>query len=174
MKCPICNSRNVAVLRSRASILKCYVTRRHECLDCKYRFTSYEEIRDMPITVIKRDGARVRYERSKIAATVSLACSGIPEAVERAERVVDDVESDIEHTLLEEVPTSLIKQLVMKRLKKLNPVAYIRYAAVYADFKDADELLDEVKRLATAYNYKEKLKKRVPCKWRGRQYFNYE
>ena len=145
MKCPFCKADNNKVIDSRASADGFAIRRRRECLACGRRYTTYERIEESPIRVVKKDGAREPFERRKILSGLIKACEKRPVSFD----VLDEITSRIEHQVTEqfdrEVPSKFIGRLVMRELRKIDQVAYVRYASVYRDFKDVTEFMDEIR-----------------------------
>ncbi|MHC4450545.1 MAG: transcriptional regulator NrdR [Planctomycetota bacterium] len=145
MKCPFCKADNNKVIDSRASADGFAIRRRRECIACGRRYTTYERIEESPIRVVKKDGAREPFERRKILSGLIKACEKRPVSFD----VLDEITSRIEHQVTEqfdrEVPSKFIGRLVMRELKRIDQVAYVRYASVYRDFKDVTEFMDEIR-----------------------------
>jgi transcriptional repressor NrdR len=145
VKCPFCKADNNKVIDSRASADGFAIRRRRECIACGRRYTTYERIEESPIRVVKKDGAREPFERRKILSGLIKACEKRPVSFD----VLDEITSRIEHQVTEqfdrEVPSKFIGRLVMRELKKIDQVAYVRYASVYRDFKDVTEFMDEIR-----------------------------
>ncbi len=151
MRCPYCDQDNDKVIDSRATDAGKSIRRRRECLACGKRFTTYEHIETaIRITVIKRDQSRLPFDREKIRAGVEKACYKRPVSAEKISSIVDEVEEEVFRKGEREVPSVEIGQLVADRLKKLDQVAYVRFASVYKQFRDLDDLLDEVRDLLQA------------------------
>lgn len=134
MKCPYCESRNTKVTDKRESEKGLAIRRRRECLRCKKRFTTYERIEQVIITIIKKDGKREPFNRAKIMSGVEKACNKRPVTSEQIEKVVSRIESRLRKK--KEVKSSKIGELVLKELKKLDKVAYMRFASVYKEFEN--------------------------------------
>ena len=147
MKCPFCAHADDRVIDSREGRAGDLIRRRRECLKCKRRFTTYERIDEIPYMVVKKDGRREKFERQKILQGLLKACEKRPVAVGRLEAIVDEAESFVSESAERERSTSEIGELLMARLKKLDKVAYVRFASVYLDFKDVKEFMDELKGL---------------------------
>lgn len=147
MKCPYCAHLGDKVVDSRESKEGEVVRRRRECLVCGRRFTSYERIDEIPYMVIKKDGRREKFERQKILQGLLKACEKRPVPVSKLETIVDETEAFVSEAADRERTTSEIGELLMKSLKKLDKVAYVRFASVYLDFKDVKEFMDELKGL---------------------------
>jgi transcriptional repressor NrdR len=156
MKCPFCKADNDKVVDSRTSEGGLSIRRRRECLNCSRRYTTYERIEDTPLLVIKKDGRRVPFERTKILAGLTKACEKRPVSAEALERFVDEIETEIYQKYDREVPAKHIGQLVVNRLKALDKVAYVRFASVYREFKDVNEFMEELKPMLTPQTDKEK------------------
>jgi transcriptional repressor NrdR len=156
MKCPFCVHIEDKVVDSRESREGDAVRRRRECLKCKKRFTTYERIDEIPYMVVKKDGRREKYERSKVEAGLMRACEKRPVPMVKMEEIVNQVESFIIESPTRERTTREIGEIVMKQLKKLDKVAYVRFASVYLDFKDVTEFMAEVKELMGGLKGKKK------------------
>ena len=150
MLCPRCELLETRVLETRTADGGRVVRRRRECLGCHRRFTSYERVETLPLRVVKKDGSREDYDREKLLGGLLKACQKRPVATRDLERVADEVESLLQGAPDREVPTGEIGNLVMARLKDLDPVAYVRFASVYRQFRDIGEFLEEIKHLAEA------------------------
>ena len=148
MKCPFCDSTETKVVDSRAAQKNNAIRRRRECLDCGHRFTTYEYVVEYPLTLIKNDGRREEYDRQKLLSSLRIACNKRPVSVEKLESIVIDIEKEIEEMSGAEVASAFIGELVMKYLKELDEVAYIRFASVYKKFKDLDEFKDQIDQLS--------------------------
>lgn len=155
MKCPFCKADNDKVVDSRASDEGMSIRRRRECLACLRRYTTYERVEDTPLRVIKKDGRRVPFERSKILEGLRKACEKRPISTEQLDRVVDEIEVEIYRKYDREVPSKDIGQLVMERLRALDKVAYVRFASVYREFKDVNEFVAELKPMLSSDQKKE-------------------
>lgn len=147
MRCPFCKEDSDKVVDSRSSDLGRVIRRRRQCLACEKRFTTYEKIGEsFKLYVVKKDDSRVPYERDKIIAGLQKACYKRPVSAEQIQLIADKVEEDVFRNFEKEVSSAFIGDSVMKHLRGVDKVAYIRFASVYRDFKDADELIDEVSR----------------------------
>lgn len=147
MKCPFCSSENTRVIDSRSADDNNSIRRRRLCDDCGKRFTTYEKVETIPLIVIKKDNNREQYERSKIESGILSACHKRPISVDQITKLVDDVEIEIFNREEKEIPTSLIGELLMDRLKGLDAVAYVRFASVYREFKDVNTFMNELKKM---------------------------
>jgi transcriptional repressor NrdR len=150
MKCPYCAHLGDKVVDSRESREGEVIRRRRECLGCGKRFTSYERIDEIPYMVVKKDGTRERFERQKLIAGLLKAAEKRPIAVSSLEAIADRVESTLQERAEKEISTSEIGSLVMQDLKKLDKVAYVRFASVYRHFRDIGEFMTELKDLLNA------------------------
>jgi transcriptional repressor NrdR len=154
MRCPFCKEDNDKVIDSRSSDAGRVIRRRRECLVCERRFTTYEKIGEsFKLYVVKKDNTRVPYEREKIIAGLQKACYKRPVSVEQVQQIADKVEEDIFKNFDKEVTSAFIGESVMKQLREVDNVAYIRFASVYRDFKDADDLIEEVSQIIAEKNH---------------------
>lgn len=144
MKCPYCHSNNTRVLDSRATEDDTAIRRRRLCEDCDKRFSTYERYEDNTIMVIKKDETRESFNPSKIISGVVKSCQKRPVSMDQIEEVAKNVEVKINHTGKKEVTSTYIGELVMDELKDLDPVAYVRFASVYREFKDVDSFYEEI------------------------------
>jgi len=147
MTCPFCRHRQDRVIDSRESKEGDLIRRRRECLNCQRRFTTYERSDEIPYMVVKRDGRRERFERQKVLEGLLKACQKRPVPVSKLAEIVDAVESDLAENPDREMATAAIGELVLERLKRLDRIAYVRFASVYRDFQDAESFLVELKDL---------------------------
>lgn len=147
MKCPFCGHFEDRVIDSRTSKEGDSIRRRRECLKCERRFTSYERIEEVMPSVIKKDGRREPFDRKKMLHGLEKACEKRPIPVEAREEALNKVERKLLSMGLKEVSSSVIGEEVMHALRELDKVAYVRFASVYRQFKDINELMDEVKTL---------------------------
>ena len=147
MKCPFCGHDNTRVIDSRPADENNSIRRRRVCDECSRRFTTYEKVETIPLIVIKKDDNRETYDRSKIEAGVLRACHKRPVSANQITKLVDDVETEIFNRGEKEIPSRVIGELVMDRLKNLDAVAYVRFASVYREFKDINAFMDELKKV---------------------------
>ena len=147
MKCPYCGNPDTRVVDSRPVDDNSSIRRRRVCDECGRRFTSYERVEMVPLVVIKKDRTREIFDRSKIEAGVLRACHKRPISAQQVHDLVDNVETEIYNRGEREVSSTEIGELVMDRLKDLDPVAYVRFASVYREVKDAATVMDELKKL---------------------------
>ena len=150
MKCPYCGYQESKVVDSRHSDDGTSIRRRRECLSCQKRFTTYETVESLPMVVIKKDNSRQSFDRNKILTGMVKACEKRPVTMAALEHAVDEIEQIIQNSLDREVSTVHIGELVMERLKPLDEVAYVRFAAVYRQFTDISAFMDELQRLVEA------------------------
>ena len=147
MKCPFCNQDNTRVVDSRPADDNTAIRRRRMCDACGKRFTTFEKVETIPLIVIKKDQNREQFDRSKIEAGVLRACHKRPVSAEQIHRLVDDVETEVFNLEEREIPSSVIGEIVMDKLKDLEAVAYVRFASVYREFKDVNTFMDELKKI---------------------------
>ena len=145
MKCPFCGYKDDKVIDSRTTKEGFAIRRRRECLSCEKRFTTYEYIEEVSLMVIKKDGRREPFDRSKILMGLVKACEKRPISMEKIEEAVRMIEHTLQRNFEREVPSKEIGELVMKGLAKLDDVAYVRFASVYRQFKDVGQFMKELK-----------------------------
>lgn len=144
MKCVYCGHLDSKVVDSRPTDEGSSIRRRRECLVCKKRFTTYEKFDSLPLLVVKKDGQRAPYNSDKIKFGLIKACEKRPVSISEIETLVDTIEKSIFNSLRQEISSKEIGELVMKGLKELDDVAYVRFASVYKDFKDVDTFMKEL------------------------------
>ncbi|MBS3101189.1 transcriptional regulator NrdR [Candidatus Woesearchaeota archaeon] len=147
MKCPYCNYEETQVIDTRETENLEATRRRRECLKCNKRFTTYERVEEADIVVVKKDGKRERFERKKLMGGILKACEKRNIPLEKIEKLVDDVESDLRKRDSVEVESKVIGEIAMKKLKALDKVAYIRFASVYREFEDLERFGEELEKL---------------------------
>ena len=147
MKCPYCNYEETQVIDTRETENLEVTRRRRECLKCNKRLTTYERVEEADIIVVKKDGKRERFERKKLMGGILKACEKRNIPLEKIEKLVDDVESDLRKRDSVEVESKVIGEIAMKKLKTLDKVAYIRFASVYREFEDLDRFEEELEKL---------------------------
>ena len=147
MKCPYCNDNQSEVVETRDSEDLTTIRRRRECLKCQKRFTTYERVENAPLVVIKNDGSRERFSRDKLEMGVVRAAEKTTLTMEEITRLIDEVERELRTLESIEIPSKTIGQLVMKKLKGINKIAYIRFASVYRKFADLEDFEKELKKL---------------------------
>ena len=144
MKCPFCNAADTKVIDSRPADDNSSIRRRRQCETCGKRFTTYEKLETIPLMVIKKDNTREVYDRAKIEAGVLHSCHKRPVSPQQIGTLIDEIENMIFNKEEREVPTSVIGELVMDKLKDLDEVAYVRFASVYREFKDVNTFMEEL------------------------------
>jgi len=147
MKCPFCGDDNTRVIDSRPADDNEAIRRRRQCDECGKRFTTYEKVETIPLIVIKKDKNRETYDRSKIESGVVRSCHKRPVSVEQIETCIDNIENKIFTLEVKEIESKKIGEIVMDEIKNLDQVAYVRFASVYREFKDANTFMDELKEL---------------------------
>ena len=147
MKCPFCAHPEDKVIDSRESREGEWIRRRRECLKCERRFTTYERCDEVPYMVIKKDGRREKFDRQKVLNGLIRACEKRPVSMGKLAELVNDVESALLENPEREIPTTLIGERLMDRLRGLDKIAYVRFASVYRDFQDVEAFLAELKNL---------------------------
>ena len=147
MKCPFCSHENTRVIDSRPAEDNNSIRRRRVCDECGKRFTTYEKVETIPLIIIKKDNNRETYDRAKIEAGVLRACHKRPVSVQQITALVDEVENEISNMEEKEIESRIIGELLMNKLKDLDPVAYVRFASVYREFKDVNTFMDELKKI---------------------------
>ena len=147
MKCPSCNHPDSKVIDSRPIEEGNSIRRRRECLACRKRFTTYETMECLPLVVVKKDGSRQSFDRSKILASMLKSCEkrSVPVAV--LEQIATEIEQTLQNEMNREIPSSRVGELVMDKLKNVDEVAYVRFASVYRQFKDINTFMTELTRL---------------------------
>ena len=147
MKCPVCGYTESKVIDSRPSEEGSSIRRRRECLSCQNRFTTYEKIETLPLLVIKKDRTRELFDKNKLLSGIRKACHKRPGTIEQMEEGATEIGAERETSLTREISSQRIGVLVMDKLKSLDPVAYVRFASVYREFKDLDTFMRELEQL---------------------------
>lgn len=147
MKCPFCGHDNTRVIDSRPAEENNSIRRRRVCDECEKRFTTYEKVETIPLIIIKKDNNRATYDRRKIETGVLRACHKRPISAAQISQLVDEVETEIFSMEAREIPSRVIGELVMEKLRNLETVAYVRFASVYREFKDINTFMDELKKV---------------------------
>ena len=147
MKCPYCSYLESKVVDSRPADEGASIRRRHECLACHKRFTTYETMESLPLMVVKKDGSRQSFDRNKVLGGLIRACEKRPVPYHALEELVSEIEQVLQNQMEREIPSAQIGELVMDRLKKLDEVAYVRFASVYRQFKDINTFMHELNKL---------------------------
>ena len=145
MKCPFCGHENTRVIDSRPAEENNSIRRRRVCDECNKRFTTYEKIETIPLIIIKKDNNREAYDRAKIESGVLRACHKRPVSAAQITKLVDEVENEIFNLEEREIPSDIVGEILMRKLKALDEVAYVRFASVYREFKDLNTFMDELK-----------------------------
>ena len=145
MKCPYCLHEDTKVVDKRDG--ESYIRRRRECLKCEKRFTTHERVERVDLIVVKKDGRRERYDRDKLKTAVIRPCEKREISIQQIDEVVDKIEKELRNLNSTEIPSKKVGAIVMKYLKKLDKVSYIRFAAVYKDFTDIEEFQEELNKL---------------------------
>ena len=152
MKCPFCGHLDSKVVDSRPAEDGASIRRRRECLACHKRFTTFEVMESLPVVVIKKDGSRQSFDRSKLLNGMIRACEKRPVPVARLEKVAADIEQELQNSMEREISTEVIGERVMEHLRAIDQVAYVRFASVYRQFKDIDNFMEELTKLLAEQN----------------------
>ena len=147
MKCPFCFNDESKVVDSRSTDDNTTIRRRRECTKCNKRYTTYEKIEDIPILVVKRDLTRENFNKEKIVNGLIIACQTRPVSRKQIEEIAEEIEKKISNNMLTEIESEKIGEMVMKRLKEIDEISYVRFASVYRQFKDINTFLEEITRL---------------------------
>lgn len=147
MKCPFCNFADTKVIDSRAQDDNSVIRRRRVCEKCGKRFTTYERVDMIPITVIKRDGTREIFDKAKLQNGIMKSCNKRPVTAQQIQKLVDDIENTLAGSGEREVESKQLGNMVIERLKDLDEVAYVRFASVYRQFKDINSFIDELEKM---------------------------
>lgn len=147
MKCPYCGFVESKVIDSRPTDENERIRRRRECMKCGKRFTTYEAIEDIPIIVVKKDCSREAFDRGKLTRGLLRACEKRPVSAEQIDQIVDRIEAQLQNSLEREIPSATIGELAMNELRKVDEVAYVRFASVYRQFRDINTFMDELTKL---------------------------
>ena len=147
MKCPYCSYLESKVIDSRPAEEGTSIRRRRECLSCQKRFTTYEIVERVPLIVVKRDGSRQAFDKSKLINGMVRACEQRPVTMAQIEHIADEIEQELQGSLEREIATQEIGEMVMTRLKDVDEVAYVRFASVYRSFKDINTFMEELSKI---------------------------
>lgn len=147
MKCPFCSEADTKVIDSRPAEDNSSIRRRRQCEKCGKRFTTYEKLETMPLMVIKKDNSREVYDRSKIESGILHSCHKRPVSSQQIDNMVDEIETQVFNREEKEVESTVIGELVMKKLQEVDEVAYVRFASVYREFKDVNTFMEELGKL---------------------------
>ena len=146
MRCPFCGEENTRVIDSRPAEDSNAIRRRRQCDECGKRFTTYEKVETIPLVVIKKDNNREPYDRTKLQNGIIRSCHKRPGSMDTITEMVDEIETGIFSMDTKEIPTTTIGELVMEKLRKVDAVAYVRFASVYREFKDVNTFMNELKK----------------------------
>ena len=147
MKCPFCGYSESKVVDSRPAEEGATIRRRRECLKCQKRFTTYEIMEQLPLIVVKKDGSRQTFDKQKLINGMLRACEKRPVPVADIQAVADEIEQELQNSLEREIKTTEVGEMVMRGLKSLDEVAYVRFASVYRQFRDINTFMDELNKL---------------------------
>jgi len=147
MKCPFCGDVNNKVIDSRLSKDATVIRRRRECIECVRRFTTYEQIEDTPIMIIKKDDRREAFSREKVRSGMQRACQKRDISIHTIDEFIDELERDLRDSGEKEISSSVVGEKVMEKLHVLDDVAYVRFASVYREFKDVNDFVSELRKL---------------------------
>ena len=147
MKCPFCETRDTRVIDSRPTEDGHAIRRRRVCDHCGKRFTTYEKVEDVFFMVIKKDGSREAFDRSKVLNGIIKACEKRPVSMAEIEHIVDEIERGLNNMMQKEIESKIIGEVIMEHLKELDEVAYVRFASVYRQFKDVNTFVQEIQKL---------------------------
>ena len=146
MRCPFCGEENTRVIDSRPAEDSNAIRRRRQCDECGKRFTTYEKVETIPLVVIKKDNNREPYDRTKLQNGIIRSCHKRPVSMDTITQMVDEIETKLFSMDTKEIPTTVIGELVMDKLRKVDAVAYVRFASVYREFKDVNTFMNELKK----------------------------
>lgn len=147
MKCPYCGHPDTRVIDSRPADDGNSIRRRRSCDVCGKRFTTYEKVETIPLIIIKKDESREQYDRSKIEAGILRACYKRPVSADEIQKTINEIETAVFNREEKEIPSSVVGEIVMEKLKNLDEVAYVRFASVYREFKDVNTFMDEIRKI---------------------------
>jgi transcriptional repressor NrdR len=147
MKCPYCGKLNTRVVDSRPGKIEFEVRRRRECQKCVQRFTTYERVEQAPVVIVKKDSRREEFNRDKVLTGIKKACEKRAISINQIEDMVDTIERELREFSEKEVPSTVVGEKIIKSLKAIDDVAYVRFASVYREFKDVDDFIQELKSL---------------------------
>ena len=156
MKCPFCNNEDTKVIDSRSQDENTTIRRRRFCEKCGKRFTTYERIDTIPMTVIKNNGTRETFDKNKLMSGIMKSCNKRSITVAQIQSIVDDIENAVMSSMDKEIESKNIGNMVMERLKSIDEVAYVRFASVYRQFKDINTFMDELKKMIADKGTQEK------------------
>ncbi len=153
MKCPYCEKIDTKVIDSRPTEEGHAIRRRRECDNCKRRFTTYEKVEEIPMMVIKKDGNREVFDRNKVLNGIIKACEKRPVSMKDIDNIVDEIEKGLSNMMEKEIESRVIGEIIMDHLKRLDEVAYVRFASVYRQFKDINTFISELEKLLSDSNH---------------------
>ena len=146
MKCPFCDNQDTKVVDSRPTDEAQAIRRRRECEQCGRRFTTYEKIEEIPLIVVKKDGSRQMFDRSKVTNGIIRACEKRPVPMDDIEKIVSDIEKGLSNLMLKEMDSSIIGEYVMEHLREIDDIAYMRFASVYLEFAELEDFSNEIEK----------------------------
>jgi transcriptional repressor NrdR len=164
MRCPFCRADHDRVTNSRAGENGASIRRRRECLSCRRRFTTYERVEENPLKVVKKNGGRVPYDQHKLKVGIERACWNLAVSPEQVDKMVAEIEAEAFDRYDREVPSSVLGEMVMERLRRVNQVAYVRFASVYREFKDAGQFMELLREFVKEHSGVAPLLEQVPAK----------
>lgn len=147
MRCPFCENSDTKVIDSRPTEEGHAIRRRRECENCRKRFTTYEKVEEIPLVVIKKDGSREVFDRTKVLNGIIKACEKRPVSLDDVEKIVSDIERGLSNMMEKEIKTTVIGEVIMDHLIELDEVAYVRFASVYKQFSDVNTFIYEIEKL---------------------------
>ncbi len=147
MKCPFCGNRDTRVIDSRPGKIEFEIRRRRECQSCERRFTTYERLEQAPLVIVKKDGRREAFNREKILTGIKKACEKRAISMDQIEALVDEIEQTLTEGSAREIPSKTVGEKIIQALKKIDDVAYVRFASVYREFKDVADFIQELRSL---------------------------
>ena len=147
MKCPYCGNRDTKVIDSRPGKIEFEIRRRRECLQCIRRFTTYERLEQLPVMIVKKDSRREEFNREKILTGIMKACEKRAISMDQIEAMVDEIEQGLREQNEREIPSKAVGEKIIEALKKIDDVAYVRFASVYREFKDVADFIEELRGL---------------------------
>lgn len=147
MKCPFCDNQDTKVVDSRPTDESQSIRRRRECEQCGRRFTTYEKIEEIPLIVVKKDGSRQTFDRSKVINGIIKACERRPVPMDDIDKIVSDIEKGLSNLMLKEMDSSIIGEYVMEHLRNIDDIAYMRFASVYLQFEELENFTQEIEKL---------------------------
>ena len=152
MKCPFCNAADTKVIDSRPAEDNSSIRRRRQCVVCGKRFTTYERVDTIPMTVIKNNGTRETFDKNKLISGIMKSCNKLPITAKQISDIADDIENAVLSSMDKEIESKEIGSMVMDRLKKIDEVAYVRFASVYRQFKDINTFMEELAKMLNEKN----------------------